>query len=102
MRKGKSSIASTNLLAQKICSNYFFNICYHAGGSTERLPRPKVKRRNEESSPSDALTPKKIGRKIERKKLHCYNESVGSNNLFWSNYLFTFVMQLVLLNICVG
>ena len=59
MRKGKSSIASTNLLAQKICSNYFFNICYHAGGSTERLPRPKVKRRNEESSRSDVLTPKK-------------------------------------------
>ena len=29
----------------------FFYICYHAGGSTEHLPRPKVKRRNEDSSP---------------------------------------------------
>ena len=47
-----------NLLAQKIWSNYLFYICYHAGGSTEHLPRPKVKRRSEESSLSDALTPK--------------------------------------------
>ena len=58
-RKGKSSIATTNLLAQKIWSNDFFKICYHAGGSTEHLPRPKMKRRNEESPPSDTSTPKK-------------------------------------------
>ena len=38
---------------------------------------------------------------LERKKLLYYNKSVGSNNIFWSNYLFTFViMQVVLLNIC--
>ncbi|XP_066019784.1 NLR family CARD domain-containing protein 4-like isoform X2 [Pocillopora verrucosa] len=30
-----------------------------AGGSTKQLPRPEVKRREEESSPKDALTPKK-------------------------------------------
>ena len=58
-RKGKSSIATTNLLAQKIWSNDFFKICYHAGGSTEHFPRPKMKRRNEESPPSDTSTPKK-------------------------------------------
>ena len=39
-------------------SIYFFYICYHAGGSTKHLRPPKVKRRDEESSPSDALTPK--------------------------------------------
>ena len=40
---------------------------------------------------------------LEMEKLHCYNESVGSNNMFWSNYFFTFViMQVVLLNIFVG
>ena len=37
----------------------FFYICYHAGGSTKHLPRPELKRRKEESSPSDALAPKK-------------------------------------------
>ena len=36
-----------------------FNICYHAGGSTKHVCRPKAERRNEEWSPSDALTPKK-------------------------------------------
>ena len=40
-------------------SNDFFRICYHAGGSTKHLRWLKVKRRDEESSPSDALTPKK-------------------------------------------
>ena len=40
-------------------SIYFFYICYHAGGSIKHFRRPKVKRRDEESSPSDALTPKK-------------------------------------------
>ena len=50
-----------NLLAQIICSDLVivFYICYHAGGSTKHLRPPKVKRRDEESSPSDALTPKK-------------------------------------------
>ena len=48
-----------NLLAQKIWSKDFFKICCHAGGSTEHLPRPKMKRRDEESSPSDTSTPKK-------------------------------------------
>ena len=37
---------------------FYFYICYHAGGSTKHLPRPEVKRREEESSPKDALTPK--------------------------------------------
>ena len=37
---------------------FYFYICYHAGGSTKHLPRPEVKRRDEESSPKDALTPK--------------------------------------------
>ena len=37
----------------------FFHVCYHAGGSTKHLRRLKVKRRDEESSPSDTLTPKK-------------------------------------------
>ena len=40
-------------------SNYFLFICYHAGRSTKHLRRPKVKRRDEESSLSDPLTPKK-------------------------------------------
>ena len=50
-----------SLLAQIMCSGlfFFFGICYHAGGSTKHLRWPKVKRRDEESSPSDALTPKK-------------------------------------------
>ena len=49
-----------NLLAQIVRSCVMiFNICYHAGGSTKHLRPPKVERRNEESSPSDALTPKK-------------------------------------------
>ena len=49
-----------SLLAQIMCSGlFFFAICYHAGGSTKHLRWPKVKRRDEESSPSDALTPKK-------------------------------------------
>ena len=59
MRKGNSSIATMNLLVRKIWSNFFyFYICYQAGGSTKHLPRPEVKRRKEESSPKDALTPK--------------------------------------------
>ena len=37
----------------------FFKICYHAGGSTKYLRRSEVKRRNEDSSQSDASTPKK-------------------------------------------
>ena len=39
-------------------SNSFFLICYHAGGSTKHFRWPKMKRRDEESSPSDVLTPK--------------------------------------------
>ena len=154
-----------NLLAQIICScQWFFNICYHAGSSTKHFCRPKVKRRNEESSPSDAITPKEKNTRLAgkmrtylwacpltptpqphlsfpcfckmkmrgsskmawidavrttrysvilmlccdvltfvvkqgvpsdediewlliRKKLLCYHESVGWNNMFWSNYL---------------
>ena len=59
--KEKSSIATMNLLAQIIYSDLiiFFYICYHAGGSPKHLRPPKVKRCDEESSPSDALTPKK-------------------------------------------
>ena len=50
-----------NLLAQIIRSGLiiFFYIYYRAGGATKHFRRPKVKRRDEESSPSDALTPKK-------------------------------------------
>ena len=50
-----------NLLAQIICCDLVivFYICYHAGSSTKHLRPPKVKRRDEESSLSDALTPKK-------------------------------------------
>ena len=61
MRKGKSSLATMNLWAQILCSGLiiFLFICFHAGRSTKHLRRPKVKRRDEESSPSDALTPKK-------------------------------------------
>ena len=44
------------------CSNYFSFIRYHAGGSTKHLPPPKVKGRDEESSPSDASTPKERGK----------------------------------------
>ena len=59
-RKGNSPIATMNLLARKIWSNFFsFYICYQTGGSTKQLPRPEVKRRKEEASPKDALTPKK-------------------------------------------
>ena len=59
--KEKSSIATMNLLAQIICSDLiiFFYICYHAGGSPKHFRRSKVKRRDEESSPGNALTPKK-------------------------------------------
>ena len=61
MKKGKSCIAAMSLLAQIICSGliFFFTICYHAGGSTKHLRWPKVKRRDEESSPSDTLISKK-------------------------------------------
>ena len=39
----------------------------------------------------------------ERKKLPCYNKSVGSNIMLWSNYFCSFViMQVDLLNICDG
>ena len=39
----------------------------------------------------------------ERKKLPCYNKSMGSNIMLWSNYFCSFViMQVGLLNICVG
>ena len=39
----------------------------------------------------------------ERKKLPCYNKSVGSNNMLWSNHFCSFViMQVDLLNICDG
>ena len=49
-----------NLLAKITCSCVMtFYICYHAGGVTKHLRPPKAERRNEESSPSDALTPKK-------------------------------------------
>ena len=49
-----------NLLAQIICFDLisFFYICYHAGGSTKHFRWRKVKGRDEESSPSDTLTPK--------------------------------------------
>ena len=53
--KEKSSIATMNLLAQKIWSSNFFLNCYHAGG------------RNGESSPCDALTPKKGETRFEGK-----------------------------------
>ena len=60
IRKEKSSIANMNLLAQIICSDLMiFQLCYHAGSSTKHLRPPKVEGRNEESSPSDVLTPKK-------------------------------------------
>ena len=59
MRKGNSSIATRNLLAQKNLVFFFFCICCHLGDSSKHLRRPKVKRHDEESSPNDALTPKK-------------------------------------------
>ena len=40
-------------------ANFFFYICYHAGGSPKHFRRSKVKRCDQESSPGDALTPKK-------------------------------------------
>ena len=49
------SVGSNNLF----WSNYFICICYHAGVSTKHFRRSKVKRCDEESSPSDALIPKK-------------------------------------------
>ena len=57
--KGISSTVTMNLLAQNCWSNYFFYICYRAGGSTKHLRRSKVKRRDEESPPCDTSTPKK-------------------------------------------
>ena len=48
------SVGSNNMF----WSNFFFYICYHAGGSTKHFRWPKVKRRDEESSLSDTLTPK--------------------------------------------
>ena len=47
------SVSSKNLI------QLVFYIFYHAGGLTKYLPRPEVKRRNEEPSLSDALTIKK-------------------------------------------
>ena len=41
------------------CYNYLIYICYHAGGSPKHFRRSKVKRCDEESSPGNALTPKK-------------------------------------------
>ena len=49
------SVSSNNMF----WSDFFFTICYHAGGSTKHLRWPKVKRRDEESSPSDALISEK-------------------------------------------
>ena len=46
-----------NLLAQIICSDLI--IFFHAGGFTKHFRWPEVKVRDEKSSPSDALTPKK-------------------------------------------
>ena len=52
------------------------------------------------------LALKQINQEIfheEKKKLPCYNESVGSNIMLWSNYFCSFViMQVDLLIICVG
>ena len=63
MRKGKWSIATLNLLAKNNwCDEFFFYICYNAGGSTKHSRRSKVKRRDEEWSSSDASTPKKRGK----------------------------------------
>ena len=61
IKKGKSSIATMNLLAQILCSDLliFFYICYYTGGFPKHFRRPKVKFRDEESSPRDALTRKK-------------------------------------------
>ena len=49
------SVGSNNMF----WSNYFFYICFHAGGFTKHFRWPEVKLRDEESSPSDALTSKK-------------------------------------------
>ena len=49
------SVGSNNMF----WSSYCFYICYRAGGSTKHFGWPKVNRRDEESSPSDALTLKK-------------------------------------------
>ena len=54
MRKGKSSFASMNMLPQKVWSNYSFFFTF-----VIMQVVAEVKRRKEESSLSDALTPKK-------------------------------------------
>ena len=60
MRKGNSSIATRNLLAQKnLVFFFFFCIWCHLGDSSKHLRQPKVKHHDEESSPNDALAPKK-------------------------------------------
>ena len=69
--KEKAALLLTmSLLAQIMCSGliFFFTICYHAGGSTKHSRWPKVKHRDEESSPSDALTPKKRKTRLPGKR----------------------------------
>ena len=58
----------------------FFKICYHAGGSTKYLRRSKVKRRNEDSSQSDASTPKK-GRSGFAGKMRTYLWALSNEHI---------------------
>ena len=61
-----------NLLSPKIWFNYIFHVCYHAGGSTEgfRLRGPKVKRGDEESSPSDLTLEKRKTRLAGKRRTY--------------------------------
>ena len=71
-----------NLLTQIICSDQVivFYICYHAGGSTKRFGWPKVNRRDEESSPSDALTLKKRKTRLAGKMRRSLNPEETKNS----------------------
>ena len=85
----------------------FFYICYHAGGSTKHLPRPEVKRRKEESSPNDALTPKK-GKTCLADKVRvylpapclCKIKMCGSRKMAWIVAIRTTRYPLILMLCC--
>ena len=67
--------------SQNLVQLFFFHVCYHVGGSIKHLRRLKVKRRDEESSPSDALTPKKRKTRLAGKmRTHLWARPLTANS----------------------
>ena len=59
MHNAMAQIGHNKSVGSKKSGLIFFCICCHLGDSSKHLRRPKVKHHDEESSPNDALTPKK-------------------------------------------